>query len=50
LSVARAEADGGLLFVYRVRMDSGDTKYYQRDEWLLILRLYVTVLLDLERP
>ncbi len=50
LSAARAEADGGLLSVYRVRMGSGDTEYYQRDEWLLIPWFYVTVLLDLERP
>lgn len=50
LSRASAQADGGLLGTYRVRMGSGDTEYYERSEWLLIPWFYVTVLLDLEMP
>lgn len=50
LSAARAEAQGGLLSSYRVRMGSGDTTCYQRDEWLLVPWFYVSVLLDLELP
>lgn len=50
LPAARAAADDGLLTRYSVRMGSGDTLRYEREEWLLIPWFYVNVTLNLETP